>query len=72
MKMNTLEALFDVVEQSGNANELSSFEPKKYHTQLDGRSIASMGGEPILFMRHFQRTGKMSDSLMAMVNPSAL
>ena len=30
MKMNTLEALFDVVEQSGNANELSSFDIRLY------------------------------------------
>lgn len=72
MKMNTLEALFDVVEQSAHAERMVGFEPQKYQAQLDGRSIASVGGEPILFMRHFQRTGVMSADLMAMVQQSAL
>ena len=43
MKMNTLEALFDVAEQSGDLDRLSGFEPQKYQEQLDGRSIASVG-----------------------------
>jgi len=67
MKMNTLEALFDLSEAIQKGADLGSYEPKKYATQLNDRSIASLGGEPILFMRHFQRNGVMSPELIAQV-----
>ena len=67
MKMNSLEALFEVIEKIQNDKDIQSFEPKKYGALIDDRTIASMGGEPILFMRHFQRTGVMSPSLLALV-----
>jgi quinolinate synthase len=67
MKMNTLDALFDVAENSVYAEKISRYEPQKYQDLLDGRTIASVGGEPILFMRHFQRLGVLPDKLMLQV-----
>ena len=68
MKMNTLDALTDVVQKVDNPTQLVGFEPEKYAGKLGGRTIAEVGGEPILFMRHFQRTGKMQPELLGMVD----
>jgi quinolinate synthase len=67
MKMNSLEALFDVVEAAGRGEALAGFEPRKYSESLGGRSVAEVGTEPILHMRHFQATGQLSDVLVAQV-----
>ena len=68
MKMNTLDSLMDVVAKTPNPSSLLNFEPEKYAEQLDGRTIAEVGGEPILFMRHFQRQGSMSPTLMSLLD----
>lgn len=67
MKMNTLDAMTDVIARTGDRVDLSGFEPEKYAESLDGRTIAEVGGEPILFMRHFQRHGAMDPALLAMI-----
>jgi len=67
MKMNTLDALMNVVSKTGNLEILQNFEPEKYAEKLGGRTVAEVGGEPILFMRHFQRHGKMSDRLLSLI-----
>lgn len=72
MKMNSLEALFDLVERTSEPKSLEGFEPKKYQDLIGGKPIATLGGEPILFMRHFQRTGEMSDRLMRLVTSPTL
>jgi quinolinate synthase len=66
MKMNDLEALFGVVETIGTdrQQDLQSYAPRKYTEQVGGRSAAEVGTEPILHMRHFQRTGKLPDALV--------
>jgi len=67
MKMNSLEALFDVVEGVKNNTDLQAYEPKKYSDTINDRTIASLGGEPILFMRHFQSNGVMPQALVEQV-----
>lgn len=64
MKMNTLDALFDVVERSADAAALRGFAPKVYTERVAGRTAADLGSEPILHMRHFQREGELSATLV--------
>jgi quinolinate synthase len=69
MKMNSLEALNLLVEQLNEAqpSELTAYHPKSYTELLSGRTAAELGGEPILSMRHFQRTGSLPSSLVHQV-----
>jgi quinolinate synthase len=63
MKMNSLDALFDVLEGVGQRS-LAGFRPKAYAALVNGRSVAEAGSEPILHMRHFQKTGVLPQSLV--------
>jgi quinolinate synthase len=66
MKMNSLDALMDMVERVGTAPEsLVAYHPRAYAENVDGRTVAQVGGESILHMRHFQRHKKLSDDLVA-------
>lgn len=69
MKMNSLEALFDVLELVGTEREgeLQGFLPRVYAEQVAGRTAADLGSEPILAMRHLQRTGELPPELVALV-----
>lgn len=69
MKMNTLDALMDLVERSGRVSKdaLSVFFPKQYVERIDGRTLAEVGGEPILHMRDFQRDGRLPEGLVRRV-----
>jgi len=70
MKMNSLDALFNVLDAVGSdeaAAKLRAYEPKKYTEQVKGRAMADLGSEPILHMRHFQRTGQLPDALVSHV-----
>ncbi|MEZ4234900.1 MAG: quinolinate synthase NadA [Myxococcota bacterium] len=66
MKMNTMDALLDVVEAvgEGRADALRGFRPRAYREQVAGREAADLGSEPILHMRHLQRTGRLPDALV--------
>ena len=64
MKMNTLDATFDVLERCDQPEALVAFEPEKYDEEIGGRSMARLGTLPILNMRDFQRSGQLSDSLL--------
>jgi len=66
MKMNSLEALFDLLDRLGE-HDLSAYHPRKYTEKIGGRSAADIGGEPILHMRHFQATGQLPEALVAHV-----
>ena len=66
MKMNSLAALIALlgrvdVEPGSN---LVPFEPRKYVQEIRGRTAADLGGEPILHMRDFQRTGELPEALV--------
>ncbi len=67
MKMNSLDALIDVVSAIGSGRDLSGYAPKKYTAEIDGRSTADIGSEPILHMRHFQRHGRLPPALVQQV-----
>jgi hypothetical protein len=65
--MNSLDALMDLLSrlESEKGSKLVPFFPKKYVERIGGRSAADLGGEPILHMRAFSRTGKLPDDLVA-------
>jgi quinolinate synthase len=66
MKMNSLHALLgllDRIEIEPRSN-LVPFEPRKYTQEIHGRTAADLGGEPILHMRAFQRTGELPKALV--------
>lgn len=68
MKMNTLHATLDLLEQLGRAGaDVSGYRPRDYTEPVGGRPAAEVGGEPILAMRHFQRTGALPNALVALV-----
>ena len=69
MKMNSLDAMVDLlIKIKDSSPGLEDFWPKLYSETLDGRTIADLGGEPILFMRHFQAHGAMDSKLVEMVS----
>jgi hypothetical protein len=46
---------------------LRVFHPKAYSERVAGRTIADLGGEPILHMRGFQKSGHIPAELRAQV-----
>jgi quinolinate synthase len=65
MKMNSLDALFDLLQVLDRGPEaLAPYEPKKYAEQIDGRSVAEVGAESIVAMRQFQKTGELPADLV--------
>lgn len=67
MKMNSLDALLAFAKRFGveKPADLAGLHPRDYSEQIGGRTAADLGSEPILHMRHFQRTGALSDGLVA-------
>jgi quinolinate synthase len=66
MKMNSLRALIGLLERIDvdSRTNLRPFEPRKYVQEIRGRKAADLGGEPILHMRSFQRTGEIPEALV--------
>jgi quinolinate synthase len=66
MKMNSLRALIALLERLDvdSPTNLLPFEPRKYVQEIQGRKAADLGGEPILHMRSFQRTGELPEALV--------
>ena len=65
MKMNSLDGLLGVLGALRSSPEtLRPFRPHEYVEAIAGRTIADLGGTTILHMRHFQRTGLLSDALV--------
>jgi hypothetical protein len=66
MKMNSLHALFGLLERVDvePVSNLVPFEPRKYDQEIGGRTAADLGGEPILHMRAFQRSGELPETLV--------
>lgn len=68
MRMNSLSALFSVLQRVGTpAGEamLAGHLPKPYTEMVNGKTMAQAGCVPILHMRHFQNTKALSDELVA-------
>ncbi len=69
MKMNHLDALLDVLSrfaESGHKS-LTAYAPKRYKGTLQGKTLVQLGTTPILAMRHFSKSKKLSDELVARV-----
>lgn len=66
MKMNSLRALLALLQRIDvdSKTNLLPFEPRKYIQEIRGRTAADLGGEPILHMRAFQRTGELPQALV--------
>lgn len=69
MKMNSLDALFDLLERIDAAGQaatdtLAAYRPKDYSERIDGKSVAELGAVSILHMREFQKTGRLPAALV--------
>jgi quinolinate synthase len=66
MKMNSFDALVDLLDLlgSGNEVELRRYQPRKYSEVIEGRAVAELGRQPILHMRELQRSGRIPDELL--------
>lgn len=65
MKMNSLDTLHNTVDLIiHNDAILHKYEPKKYSQIINGKTAAELGGEPILFMRHYQKHGSFPARLV--------
>jgi quinolinate synthase len=67
MKMNSLSALMTVAERVGTPGEalLEAYKPKAYEDAAPrGGSLAAAGCVPILHMRDFQASKRLSDKLL--------
>lgn len=67
MKMNSLDALMDLLHRIGVEHDdvLAPFHPRSHPELVEGRTAADLGAEPIQHMRHFQRTGRLPPALVA-------
>jgi quinolinate synthase len=66
MKMNSLDALLDLLAALGSTDvaALAAYRPKTYAEPVAGRGIAELGTKTIVRMRELQRTGKLPDELV--------
>ncbi len=66
MKMNSLDALLDVLRIVGTDREatLAPYRPRRATGTIAGRGAVEIASEPILHMRAFQRTGRLPDALV--------
>lgn len=69
MKMNSLDALLDLLERLPARGEdraaVAGFAPKAYKERIGGQTIAELGSRPILYMRGFQGSGALPAELVA-------
>ncbi|ETV94509.1 hypothetical protein H310_11819 [Aphanomyces invadans] len=67
MKMNDLDALFDVAEGidlTKDPDPLAAHHPQTYSERIHTKSISAIGVVPILHMRSFMEHGKLSEALV--------
>lgn len=67
MKMNSLSALMNVCNNVSVTTEetadLIPWKPRPYEERINGKTMAQAGCIPILHMRNFQKTGRLSEAL---------
>lgn len=73
MKMNSLDALFDLLQRMGRGapSALARFAPKTYAEPIDGHSVAELGARSIVRMRELQRSGRLPAELVAAIERPA-
>ncbi|OQR94928.1 quinolinate synthetase A protein [Achlya hypogyna] len=67
MKMNDLDALFDVaegVDLAAAADPLAAYHPQTYSERINGKTISEIGVAPILHMRAFMQGQALSAELV--------
>ncbi len=65
MKKNHLDALLDVLDAVGRPGQsLQPYRPRMDAQRIGGKTVAELGAIPILYMREFQRTGRLPDDLV--------
>jgi len=66
MKMNSLDALMDLLASIGrdDPRALDPFRSRQYLDVIDGRTVADLGGEPIVHMRGLSTTGRVPEQLV--------
>jgi quinolinate synthase len=66
MKMSSLDALFALLERMGDEGDeaLAAFHPRVREERIQGRTIAELGGVPILHMRAFGHEKKLPRALV--------
>jgi len=64
MKMNSLDALMQVLQRMTTPAALSAHAPRIYSEQVAGRTVAQLGELPIRHMRDFQRSGHLPPALV--------
>lgn len=66
MKMNSLSSLLRVCHHlPDKENSLSAYKANRFNTRTPrGKLVADLGCEPILHMRHFQKTGELPEKLV--------
>lgn len=74
MKMNSLNALLKVCQNlPDNKHIISAYEAGRFSSQtVNGRSIADVGCEPILHMRHFQAKRELPEKLIHQILHSSV
>lgn len=66
MKMNSLDALLDVLARSAAGRDgLAAFAPRTYPERIGAHTVAALGELPIRFMREFQRSRALPADLLA-------
>jgi quinolinate synthase len=66
MKMNSLDALFSLLRRLDveDDDQLAEFHPHVYAERVDGKTVAEVGGIPILHMRAFGKEKKLPKALV--------
>lgn len=66
MKMNSLDRLIALLERLDveDDDRLASFHPQVVPERVEGRTVAELGGVPILHMRAFQKDKRLPDALV--------
>jgi quinolinate synthase len=69
MKMNSLEALFELLERIDVTppETLSGYEPYRYNETIEGHDVAALGRESILYMVDYQRDKRLPEALLAKI-----
>jgi len=64
MKMNSLDAMLDLLQKLKVPSQLSTYHPKVYNETVNGISAFELGTLPIQHMRDYGKDKRFSDALL--------